>query len=407
MDRNGLPQQEGEPLPLAARMTGLRSSAIRDLLKVTEQPGMISLAGGLPAPDAFPVAELREITERLMRDRPTALLQYSTTEGSPELRAWVARQAAARRDRPVDPGQVLVTHGSQQALDLVAKVFIEPGDVVAIDEPGYVGAIQALSVFQPRFLPIPVDASGINVDILAEHLAAGERPRLVYTVVNFQNPTGATLALDRRRRLAELAEQYRFLIVEDDPYWALRFAGEHLPSIATWSDHVLSFGTFSKLVVPGLRVGYVVAPSWVREHLAKVKQGADLHTSSWGQVVLAELVADEGWLAAHIADLVKVYGTKAVALIDALGRHLGERFAFNRPDGGMFLWGRLAASVAARDLLTAAVDQGVAFVPGDAFYTGPADEQSLRLSFATATPDELDEGARRLAAALDVVSGRG
>ncbi len=192
-------------------------------------------------------------------------------------------------------------------------------------------------------------------------------------------------------------------MVEDDPYWALRFAGEHLPSVATWSDNVLTFGTFSKLVVPGLRVGYVVAPLWVREHLAKVKQGADLHTSSWGQVLLAELVADEGWLASHIEDLVKVYGTRANALIAALGRHVGERFAFDRPDGGMFLWGRLAGTVAARDVLTAALDEGVAFVPGDAFYTGPADLQSLRLSFATATPDELDEGARRLAAALTAV----
>ena len=392
---------EPEPVPLAGRMAGLRSSAIRDLLKVTEQPGMISLAGGLPAPDAFPVEELREITDRVLRERPAALLQYSTTEGSPDLRAWVARQTAARRDRPVEAEQVLVTHGSQQALDLVSKVFLDPGDVVGIDEPGYVGAIQALSVFQPRFLPIPVDAHGLDVDVLEEQLAGGERPRLVYTVVNFQNPTGATLALDRRRRLAALAEQYGFLVVEDDPYWALRFAGEHLPSVATWSDNVLTFGTFSKLVVPGLRVGYVVAPLWVREHLAKVKQGADLHTSSWGQVLLAELVADEGWLASHIEDLVKVYGTRANALIAALGRHVGERFAFDRPDGGMFLWGRLAGTVAARDVLTAALDEGVAFVPGDAFYTGPADLQSLRLSFATATPDELDEGARRLAAALD------
>jgi 2-aminoadipate transaminase len=395
---------EARELPLARRMAALRSSAIRDLLKVTEQPGMISLAGGLPSPDAFPVEELREVNDRVLRERPIALLQYSTTEGWPELRAWIAEQATKRRDRPVSPDDVLITHGSQQALDLAAKVYLDAGDVVAIDEPGYVGAIQALSVFEPRFVPIPVDDSGLVVDVLEERLAAGERPRLVYTVVNFQNPTGATLALHRRQRLAELAERYGFLVVEDDPYWALRFAGDHLPSMAAWSDHVIALGTFSKLVVPGLRVGWVVAPPGVREHLARVKQGADLHTSSWGQVLLAELVADQGWLVSHQERLVKVYGTHADALADSIERRLGARLAFQRPDGGMFLWGRLTGEVEAVPLLAAAVERGVAFVPGDAFYTGAGDPRTLRLSFATASPAELDEGVARLAAALDDIS---
>lgn len=385
-------------------MDGLRSSAIRDLLAVTQRPGMTSLAGGLPAPDSFPVDELRELTDRLLRDQPAALLQYSTTEGAPELRAWVAEQAAAGRARPVQPEQVLVTHGSQQALDLVAKVFLDPGVTVAIDEPGYVGAIQALSVFEPRFLPVPVDGAGLDVEALEALLAAGERPRLVYTVVNFQNPTGATLAGERRQRLAALADRYGFLVVEDDPYHALRFAGEHLPSTATWTDSIVTLGTFSKLVVPGLRVGYVVAPLWLREGMAKVKQGADLHTSSWGQVVLAELVREPGWLAKHVAELVDIYGTRAAALAEAVGRHLGERFSFNRPDGGMFLWGRLAGGVDARALLAAALERGVAFVPGDAFYTVDPDPATLRLSYATATPGELGEGARRLALALDDIT---
>ena len=399
-----MPGVEGNELPQARRMEHLRSSAIRDLLAVTQRPGMISLGGGLPAPESFPVDELREVTDRILRERPTALLQYSTTEGAPELRAWVAERAAADRCRVVEPEQVLVTHGSQQALDLVAKVFLDPGVTVAIDEPGYVGAIQALSVFEPRFLPVPVDGDGLDVAALEALLAAGERPRLVYTVVNFQNPTGATLALDRRRRLAELAERYGFLVVEDDPYHALRFAGEHLPSTAAWTDNIVTLGTFSKLVVPGLRVGYVVAPLWLREGMAKVKQGADLHTSSWGQVLLAELVSEPGWLAEHVAELVEIYGTRAEALASAVERHLGDRFAFQRPDGGMFLWGRLAGGVEARPFLAAALERQVAFVPGDAFYTGEPDRSTLRLSYATATPAELDEGARRLAVALDDVS---
>jgi len=280
-------------------------------------------------------------------------------------------------------------------------VFLDPGATVAIDEPGYVGAIQALSVFEPRFLPVPVDEHGFDVDALGARLADGERPRLVYTVVNFQNPTGATLSRERRQHLAALAERYDFLVVEDDPYWSLRFAGEHLPSVASWSDHVVSLGTFSKLVVPGLRVGYVVAPLWLREGMARVKQGADLHTSSWGQVLLAELVTEPGWLAEHIAELVGIYGTRAAALADGLERHLGPELTFQRPDGGMFLWARLAGAATARSLLAAALDEGVAFVPGDAFYTGQPDPHTLRLSYATATPEQLDEGARRLAAALD------
>ncbi len=395
---------EQNEIPLARRMATLQSSAIRDLLKLTEQPGMISLAGGLPAPDSFPVDELREATDRLLRDRPEAMLQYSTTEGCAELRAWIADATATRRCRAVEPDQVLVTHGSQQALDLVAKAFLDAGDTVAIDEPGYIGAIQALSVFEPRFLPVPVDHDGMDVDALAALLEAGERPRLVYTVVNFQNPSGATMALARRERLASLAERFGFLIVEDDPYWALRFAGEHLPSMASWTDNIVTLGTFSKLVVPGLRVGYVVAPSWLREGMAKVKQGADLHTSSWGQVLLAEIVAQPGWLDRHIAELIEIYGTRESALSDALGRHLGDRLRFHRPEGGMFLWTELAAEVSARSLLAAALEHGVAFVPGDAFYTGTPDASTLRLSFATATPDGLDEGARRLGAALDQVT---
>ncbi len=386
-------------------MASLKSSAIRDLLALTQQPHMISLAGGLPAPDSFPVESLRAVTDRAFAERPLALLQYSTTEGSPELREWVAEQATADRGGPVHADQVLITHGSQQALDLVAKVFIDPGVTVAIDEPGYVGAIQALSVFEPRFLPIPVDRHGMDVAVLADLLAAGERPRLVYTVVNFQNPSGSTLSLERRIHLGELADRYGFLVIEDDPYRALRFRGEQLPSVATFGKNVIACGTFSKLVVPGMRIGYVVAPSWLREDLAKVKQGADLHTSSFGQVLLSELVRQPGWIAEHTDVLVRIYGQRADALCDALERHVGDRLTFERPDGGMFLWASLTGDHTARELFTAALDAGVAFVPGDAFYTGEPDPRTLRLSFSTASPVELDEGARRLRVALDAVEG--
>jgi len=390
---------EATPVPLAARAAHLRSSAIRDLLALTQRPGVISLAGGLPAPDAFPVERIAAVTARLLRSAPEALLQYSTTEGHPGLRAWIAERATTQRARPVGADDVLVTHGSQQALDLLAKVLVDPGATVAIDEPGYVGAIQALSLFEPDFLPVPVDRDGMRVDVLAERLEAGARPRLLYTVVNFQNPTGATMSQARRARLAQLAEHYGFLVVEDDPYGALRFAGEPVASVARWSDLVVSLGTFSKLVAPGLRIGWMVVPAWLRPVLVRAKQGADLHTSSWGQAVLAEVVAERAWLADHTEALVRLYGTRMRALADALTGELGEGVGFERPDGGMFLWARIPG-VDTTALLAAAVERGVAFVPGAAFFAGPGDPGALRLSYSVATPETLHEGARRLARAL-------
>jgi 2-aminoadipate transaminase len=397
------PETPPPAVALAGRTAAVRSSAIRDLLALTQRPEVISLAGGLPAPDSFPLDAVRAAIDDVLTRAPTAALQYSTTEGDPALRAWIAARAADERGRMVDAADVLVTHGSQQALDLLGKVLVEPGTVVAIDEPGYVGAIQALSVYEPELEPIPVDRDGLVVEHLAERLSEGLRPRLVYTVVNFQNPTGATLAADRRRRLAELADRYGFVVVEDDPYGSLRFAGEVVPSIAAWTDRVVSLGTVSKLVVPGFRVGWLIAPDWLREPLARMKQAADLHTSSFGQAVLAAVLADPRFLSAHVEELVTLYGTRAAALADALDRHLGDRLSFHLPDGGMFLWARLGPGPSARELFAAATRNDVAFVPGDAFYTGPPDPSALRLSYATATPERLDEAARRLAVALDTL----
>jgi 2-aminoadipate transaminase len=298
---------------------------------------VISLAGGLPAPDSFPTDRIATVAAGLLANNAVEVLQYSTTEGHPALREWIAHRAGAERGRLVDPDDVVITHGSQQALDLLAKVLIDPGTTVAIDEPGYVGAIQALSLFEPDFLPVPVDRDGMQVEVLAELLAAGARPRLLYTVVNFQNPTGATLSAARRARLAQLADEYGFVIVEDDPYGVLRFAGDALPSIAQWSDRVVSLGTFSKLVVPGFRVGWMIAPAWLRPMVVRAKQGADLHTNSFGQAVLAELVSESAWLADHTEALVRIYGARMRALADGIDAEVGPRLALNRPDGGMFL----------------------------------------------------------------------
>ena len=391
-------------IPFAGRTRHLRSSAIRDLLALTQRPGIISLAGGLPAPDSFPADRIAAVSARLLGAGTVDSLQYSTTEGHPGLREWIADRASHERNRPVAPEHIVITHGSQQALDLIAKLLIDPGTEVAIDEPGYIGAIQALSMFEPVFLPIPVDHDGLRVEVLAERLAAGARPRLLYTVVNFQNPTGATLTAERRARLAQLADDYAFLIIEDDPYGVLRFAGEPVPSIAHWTDRVVTLGTFSKLVVPGFRVGWMVAPDWLAPMAIRAKQSADLHTNSFGQAVLAELVTERSWLADHTESLVRIYGSRMRALADGLETEVGDRLTCNRPEGGMFLWARTTDGTVADTLLPAALDRGVAFVPGVAFSCGEGDPFALRLSYSVASPEVLLEGARRLALAFSDVA---
>jgi hypothetical protein len=273
----------GVSYQFAHRTRGLRSSAIRDLLKVTEMPHMLSLAGGLPTPDSFPLADLRREADRLLGEYGPRVVQYSATDGVPELRRWIAQHHSAEFGRPVAvDGEIVVTHGSQQALDLLAKVFIDPGDVVVSESPAYLGAVQSLELFEPRFEVIPGDKHGMQVELLAERLAAGLRPKLVYVVPNFHNPSGATLSLERRQLLAELADQYELLVVEDDPYGAIRFHGEPLPPVAAFSERVVHLSTFSKVVAPGFRVGWMVGPPEVIAMAARAKQAADLHTSTYG-----------------------------------------------------------------------------------------------------------------------------
>lgn len=381
---------------LSRSAAAVRSSVIRDLLHLTEQPHILSLAGGLPATEAFPVDDVQAATARVLAEGPGGL-QYSTTEGHPPLRAWIAEQCG----HGTDPSQVLVTAGSQQALDLIARALLDPGDVVAIDDPGYLGAIQALSLAEPELVPVPVDAQGMQVDHLAALLAGGLRPKLCYTVGAFQNPTGATLADERRRALADLADRYGFVVVEDDPYGHLRWSGTTPVPLASMTGRSVRLGTFSKIVAPGLRVGWLAAPPWLAAALVKLKQAADLHTSSLSQRIIADLVHQPGWFDEHVRRITPIYAERAAALSAALRAHLGDALAFDEPAGGMFLWATLAAGGDAEALLRLAVDDGVAFVPGSAFAVdGRAHLDRLRLSFATLTPDDLDEAARRLAKVL-------
>ncbi len=393
----------GPDRPTAAARVG--SSAIRDLLALTERSDVISFAGGLPDPATFPADAIAAATSRVLATDPAAALQYSTTEGDPALRRWIAeRRGAAATD-------VLVTHGSQQALDLVARTLLEPGDPVVLADPAYVGALQVLRLGQADLVGVPSDHDGLRVDLLADRLAAGLRPRLVYVVANFDNPSGASLSAPRRIALAELAERYGFWIVDDDPYGELHWSGRtasraHALSVPLrqLSDRVVTLGSFSKILSPGLRLGYLVAPAALTRELTIIKQAADLHTSTLSQHVVHSIVAEPGFLDAHLDRIRSVYANRSAALADALNAEFGVHLAFERPSGGMFLWARVVgAPIDTHAQLALALAHGVAYVPGAAFAVerGTATPlETLRLSFAGAPVDAFPEGARRLRAAL-------
>lgn len=377
---------------LARRAAGATSSVIRDLLRLVEQPGVLSLAGGLPAASSFPAERLRLAAERALAAGGrygVASLQYGPTEGDEELRTLAAARLGA------SAGEVLVTTGSQQGLDLVARALLDPGDVVVVESPSYVGGLQALRACEPRFVEVRIDGGGLRTDDLETALAGGLRPKLLYTIPNFQNPSGATLALERRRHLAALADRFGFVVLEDDPYGSLRFRGQPLADVRSWSDRVVTLGTASKLLAPGLRVAWLAAPAWLMGPLVRLKQAADLHTSTLAQRIVADVLADDGFLSAHVAQVSDTYRERC----DVLAAAVSGVVDVTLPDGGMFLWGRIwGGGIDAAGELARAVAAGVAYVPGAAFSIRPSWDDAVRLSFATLEPDDLREAARRLAA---------
>ncbi|MET9326325.1 PLP-dependent aminotransferase family protein [Tsukamurella sp. NPDC003166] len=373
----------------------VRGSAIRDLLSVVEQPGVLSLAGGLPAPELLP-------TERTARAAQAALaspaaLQYGVTAGAPSLREVVHARESAKLGR--DAGTVVITHGSQQALSLLAQALLDPGDTVVVEDPGYIGALQAFDTARARVAGVRLDAGGMRVDELRPILRR-EQVRIVHTVSNFHNPGGATLTEERRRELARLADEFGFWIVEDDPYGELRFAGPTVPPVAAFSDRVIRLSSASKIVAPGLRVGWMHGDAGVLALVERLKQGADLCGSSLTQAVTAELLADTAWLDGHVEAIRSVYGERAHALHAALTDAFGDRLRLTAPEGGMFLWGEFTDGTATSATLGDAVDAGVAYVPGSAFAVQRNLDHALRLCFTTSPPDELREAVRRLSTVL-------
>ncbi|KWB61652.1 PLP-dependent aminotransferase family protein [Burkholderia ubonensis] len=379
-------------------------SPIRELFKYLGEPGMISFAGGYPASDLFDVDGLSAAAARAYA-QPTRCLQYGPTDGLAELKHELLA-LMSRRGAACTPAEPVVTTGSQQGLDLLLRVMVAPGDVVLTEQPAYPATLQALRLQQARVVTIPVDGDGLDVDRLDALLAAGTiaQPKLLYTVPTFANPTGATLSRERRLKLLRLAVRHRFLIVEDDPYADLRFAGEALPSMLALAeevdgarDWIVHFASLSKIVAPGLRVGWTIAPAEIARRCVIAKQTVDLCSAPWTQAIAAEYLAD-GALERHLPRITDAYKRKCAAMCDALRDGLGDAIEFHRPEGGMFVWARIGA-VSSAQLLQLAIANKIVFVPGNAFFADNVDDASLRLSFAAPDVDAIREGVARLARA--------
>ncbi len=364
----------------------MQSSLIRELLKLASRPGVLSLAGGIPAPELFPMEALESAVQRALKRAGTAALQYSPTEGHPVLRRWVAERLG------VEPDWVLITSGSQQVLDLVGRVVLDEGDPVVVESPTYMGGLLAMNPLGPRYLPVPADAGGLLPDRLPEEA------KLAYILPNFQNPTGALLLEERRRAVVEWAAATRTLVLEDDPYGHIYFDAPPPPPLFVLDpQRVVYAGTFSKLVAPGLRIGYAVAAPEVLEALIQAKQAADLHTNILGQAVLAELI-EAGELEPVAERVRNFYHRRRDRMVAALRRYMAEDVAFDVPGGGMFLWLRFPEGTNTQRLLEIGLEEGVAFVPGEPFFAGPA-YPSARLTFASVPEEAIEEGIRRLARA--------
>ncbi len=374
----------------------MSSSIIREILKLLDDKDVISLAGGIPDPELLPLEEITEATRRVLKEDGVQSLQYSTTEGYLPLREFLAERLN-KQGIIADASNIIITSGSQQGLDLLGKLFINPGDVVITEHPTYLGIIQSFTTYGATFCSLPIDDQGLQVGLLEEALRKNN-PALIYTLPNFQNPAGVTLPLGRRRKLAELAIQHRVPILEDDPYGELRYYGEPLPAIKSLScaENTILLGTISKTIAPGHRLGWVVAHEKVIKKLVLAKQAVDLHSNTFSQRVIYEYCR-QGHLDQHLKLLRRKYGEKRDAMLMAVKKYFPPEIEWTKPEGGLFLWVTLPEGISSSKLLKESIKRGVAFVPGSAFFTDGSGENTLRLSFSNASPEELELGIKRLA----------
>ena len=388
----------------ARRTQVMRSSAMRDLMAITARPEVISLAGGLPDTSTFPSDSFAAQMTRIAHESSAEALQYGPTEGFEETKACILEVMGAEGMAP-DPDDLIVTTGGQQAIDLIAKTLVNPGDPVICEAPTYPGAVPTFCSYEADVHQVSTDEEGMRVDELEELLTAlsvaGRRPKFIYSVPTFQNPAGVTLSEERRRRLVELAREHEVLIVEDNPYGLLRFEGDPEPTLYSLDggDYVLYLGTLSKILSPGIRIGWVAAPPPVLEKIALGKQAADLCTSTLSQYFVREYFGEGRWRE-YIDDLVEIYRDRRDAMLDALQRHFPEQAEWTRPEGGLFLWATLPDYIDTTDLLAKALRENVAFVPGRAAYVDGRGGSSMRLNFSASHEDELREGIRRIGAVI-------
>ncbi|OFI07762.1 2-aminoadipate transaminase [Clostridium acetireducens DSM 10703] len=385
-------------IKFSERVSKLKASEIRELLKLTEEPEIISFAGGLPAPELFPKEKMEEIAAKVVREEGEAALQYGSTEGIPALRKIIAEQrlTAAGIKNP-NKDEIMLTSGSQQGIEFSAKIFVNEGDVIICESPSYLGAINAFKSYQPKFVEVPMDDDGLIVEELEKAIKENPNAKMIYTIPDFQNPTGKRLPAERRKKVAELAAKYEIPVIEDAPYGELLYEGEKIPSIKSFDEagYVVYLGTFSKTFCPGLRLGWVYATDEILQKYIIVKQGVDLQTSSFDQRLAAAFMSKYD-LNQHIAEINKVYKKRRELMFDSMDKYFPTGVEYTRPQGGLFLWVTLKEGVDAAELMKEALAEKVAFVPGGAFYPNGGNKNHFRLNFSNMTEDKIVEGIKRL-----------
>ncbi len=384
---------------LAQRMQHTQKSFIREILKVTQNPSVISFAGGLPNPNYFPVEALRAAADRVFTEEGQAALQYAPTLGHKPLRTFIAQRYKERAGLEVDPDEILITNGSQQGLDLVGKILIDPGDHVLLESPSYLGGIQAFTMYEPKFQSVPLREDGVDTAVLAHH-AAHPQSKLFYALPNFQNPSGITYSLQTRQAVSQILADNQIFLIEDDPYRELRFLGEDLPTIASFNrERAFLLGSFSKIVAPGFRMGWICAPPSLMDKLITAKQGTDLHANYVSQLIINRYLHDND-LDAHITTIRAAYKQQRETMIGMIEECFPPEVAYTLPEGGMFLWITLPAHLSTMDLFEIAAKENVVFVPGKPFHVDGSGQNTMRLSFSNTAPEQIEIGMARLATAV-------